>query len=68
LKAAGCNISRKRTLWSIDGPPARVFVRFKFSYPSTVSLGGRTLEHVTPPADGVSVEFMHQNRTALAWR
>jgi alpha-D-xyloside xylohydrolase len=53
---------------TIAGAAARLTIRWKFAHPSSVSLNGQKLDHLTPTADGVSVEFPHRGTSTLSWR
>ncbi|HUI53684.1 MAG TPA: TIM-barrel domain-containing protein [Bryobacteraceae bacterium] len=58
---------QSRTL-AITGAPARLIVRWKFAHPAKITLNGRALDHLTPMADGISVEFQHRETSTLAWQ
>jgi len=53
---------------TIAGAAARLTVRWKFAHPTSVTLNGQKLDHLTPTADGVSVEFQHRGTSTLSWR
>ena len=50
---------------TIEGPAARVTIRFRFRTPRSVTLEGRPLTLVTGPEGEASVEFDHKDRSAL---
>jgi alpha-D-xyloside xylohydrolase len=55
-----------RTL-AIDGPPARVTIRFRFAHPSRVMVNGRAADQLTTTPDGASLELHHIGSSKLSW-
>ena len=52
----------------LSGAPARVTIRWRFAHPEDVTVNGRKPGRISETADGVSVEFEHQQKSRIVWK
>jgi alpha-D-xyloside xylohydrolase len=61
-------ISHSSGRLEIDGPPARITIRWRFVHPSAVTLNGHQETNVAVSGETSSVEFEHRGTSTLTWR
>ena len=62
----GRRLKRNAGSLTIDGPPAKVTVRWRFSHVQSAKINGKTV-NVTSDANGPYVSFDHAAHSVLAW-